>query len=246
MMAFVVKRSPFAAGLLLACGASTVLPPPDAGRPRHEASAALRACAEAGAGGNLDTAAQLALHINTLPRPVAVPCVVASLKRPLSLVATTSMLSAQPADGPSSPRLFLLSSTMAISVVPSGAGAQLIETGEWVTATRTLKGELELPATADLPANAAYTRVEQSTGRTTCALCHRDESPDDMRAGVYASAAYRPNPGEELSAAAVAKLHGDCVTSEEASGRCDLLHALFDFGEVQQGAFRRQVALFIE
>jgi len=247
MMRPAVKHLPFAVlSLLLGCGPSPSTPGPDGGPGKHEASAALRACAEAGGGAAIDSAGQLVELLNALPRPVSVPCVVASLRRPLSLVATTSTMSAQPAGGPDSPRLFLVSPTMVISVVPSGVGAPLIETGEWVTSTRTIKGELELPAAGDLPLDAAYTRVAMSTGRSTCALCHRDEAPHDTRAGAYVSAAYRPNPGEELALATVAELHDGCVASGEAGPRCDMLHALFDFGAVQQGAFRRQVALFIQ
>ncbi len=231
---------------LAGCG-SGPQPSADAGTPpgRHQASEALRACRELAAT-SVSTAPELIALINALPKPVTVPCVVAALPRPLPLVATTSMMSAQPAGGPDSPRIFIMGTSLVISVVAAGSGVNLIETGEWVTATRTLKGELELPATQPLAAAAAYSRVDQSTQRTTCSLCHRDEAPWPDVAGSYASTAYRPNPGEEVALRDVTALHEQCVRTEEASARCELFHALYDFGAVQQGAFRRQVELFIQ
>ncbi|MBL8950800.1 MAG: hypothetical protein JNK82_08495 [Myxococcaceae bacterium] len=225
---------------LSACGA-TLAPAPDAG---HQASLALQAC-HAQTPATVNNAAELVQLINVLPRPVTVPCVVAALPRPLPLVATHSQTSAQPAEGSMSPRIFVMGASLVIAVVPSGAGANLLETGEWVTSTRTIKGELELPVSAPVASDALYTHVATTTQRTTCALCHRDEAPHDTRASAFVSTAYRPNPGEELTEAAVEALHDACVESGETTGRCELLHALYDFGAVRQSAFRREVELFI-
>lgn len=231
---------------LLACGPATGGPGvPDAGPTGHQASAALKACAEAATSG-LDNAAQLVERINALPHPVTAACLVASLPRPLALVATTSAMSAQPADTAKNPRIFLIGPAMVISVVPAGAGAKVIETGEWVSGTTTIKGEVEVPVADPLAPDALYRRVAQSNQTSMCALCHRNEAPHPTIAGAYVSAAYRPNPGEELKLSDVSALHDDCVASAEASDRCELLHALFDFGAVRQTAFRREVALFIE
>src|SRR5262245_57431332 len=95
---------------LAACGPGSAQP--DAG-PEHAASAALRTCAEA-ATGPVDTAAQFVERLNALPRPVSVACFVASLPRPLFLIATTSQMSAQPAGGRDSPRIFLRGNTLVI------------------------------------------------------------------------------------------------------------------------------------
>lgn len=230
---------------LLACGPAPMPGLPDAGPAQHQASAALQACAAA-ATSSIDNAAQLVERINALPHPVTAACVVASLPRPLSLVATTSAMSAQPADTAKNPRIFLIGPAMVLSVVPAGAGAKVIETGEWVSGTETTKGEVEVPVAAMLAPDALYRRVAQSNGSSMCSLCHRHEAPHPTLAGAYVSAAYRPNPGEELSLSAVAALHDGCVASAEDSERCELLHALFDFGAVRQTAFRREVALFLE
>ena len=231
--------------LLVACGPAPSPGPVDAGPTGHRASAALQACAEA-AVSPIDNAAQLVERINALPHPVSAACVVASLPRPLSLVATTSAMSAQPADTAKNPRIFLIGPAMVISVVPGGAGAKVIETGEWVSGTTTIKGEVEVPVSETLAPDALYRRVAQSNQTSMCALCHRNEAPHPSIAGAYVSVAYRPNPGEELKLTDVAALHDACVATAEASERCELLHALFDFGGVRQTAFRREVALFIE
>ena len=100
-------------------------PPPDAGQtPLHAGAQALSACAERRAL-TLPTIESVIDLTNTLPFPVSVPCLLASLPRPLPLVATNSINSAQPAEGNRSPRVFLLLEHLAISVVPEGRGAPL-------------------------------------------------------------------------------------------------------------------------
>lgn len=236
-----MARSPVVIFLVVTACAPAPEPEPEG----HHADAALTACSKLTTP-LLANAGELIAQVNRLPMPVTVPCVLASLKRPLRLVATTSLTSAQPADGPQSPRLFLIGPSMSLSVVASGDGAKLIELGEWVTAKRTVKGELVFPVSAPLDATAAYTHIEQSNGTTTCSLCHRAEGPEENRPGVYASTAFRPEPGHEVSAARVAALHDACVASNEQSERCTFFHALYDFGAVQQGAFSDSVELFIQ
>lgn len=231
--------------ILAACGPLPDGAKPDAGPGTHQASAALKACAAA-ASGSIDSAASLVERLNALPRPVNAPCLVATLPRPLSIVATTSQLSAQPAGGPDSPRIFILGPAIVLSVVPSGVGADLLETGEWVTGTRTIKGELELPVTEDLAPDAPYRRVAQSNQSSTCGLCHRQESAHADIPGAWESVAYRPNPGEEVALSRLTALHDTCVKDHDEAGRCELLHALFDFGAVRQSMFRREVPLFLE
>jgi hypothetical protein len=210
----------------------------------HQASVALRGCAEA-ASGPVETIVQVITRLNALPRPVSVPCFVATLGRPLELVATTSVVSAQPAGGPDSPRIFALGSGLALSVVPAGAGVQLIELGEWQTTTRTLKGELELPVSSELAADAAFMRIEQSNQTTRCGICHGAEAPHPTIADAYVSTAFRPEPGSEVKVTELVTMHQACVDSGDTGERCELFHALFDFGWVQQGAFSRDVQLFI-
>jgi len=212
----------------------------DAGE--HQASAALRACATKPAA--VSTIAAVTARVNALPAHASVGCLVASLARPIELVATTSTFSAQPAGGATSPRVFIFVPGLILSVVGDGAGAKLLELGEYVTPTRTLKGELELPASAALASDAALTRVEQTNGTSSCGVCHRNEQPHPTLAHAYVSVAFRPNPGTEVKLPSLIAEHQRCVDTAEVSERCELSHALFDFGAVRQGAFPPQLELF--
>ena len=53
------------------------------------------------------TIAEVVTLLNALPKPLNLPCFVASLARPLSLHAVNSPFSAQPAQGRRSPRIFI-------------------------------------------------------------------------------------------------------------------------------------------
>ena len=214
---------------------------PDAGHPGRDA---LAPCA-ALQGTAVGSVAQMVARINALPHPVSGPCLLASLPRPLSIVATTSVNSAQPAVSAQSPRLFVLGAGLVSSFVPEGPSAQLLELGEWVTATRTLKGELELPVVGPVAASLPLTRIETGTSATTCGQCHRAEAALAIGDAGYVSTAYRPNPGTEVKLPALAAEHQGCVDRREVTERCDYFHALFDFGPANQGAFATAVELFL-
>lgn len=208
----------------------------------HQADATLRACAAAG--GAVTSIATAVTRLNALPTPVDAPCFVASLPRPISVVSTTGVTSAQPAVGKENPRVFLLLPGVAVSVVAAGDGAKLLEFGEWVTPTRTLKGELELPVTAPLAAEAPFERVLFGSPATSCGLCHREEAPHDPVPGGYVSVAFKPQPGSFVTLSALTAQHDACVAADDETGRCQLFHALFDFGEVKDGAFAAEVTTF--
>ncbi len=217
---------------------------PDAGStPAHEAPLSLARC-----GGEqreptsiTDTIAK----INALA-PADGPCVVASLPRPLKVVATMGNLSAQPADGAKSPRLFFLLPKLVVSAVPSGAGSEVLEFGEWVGEVRTIKGELALPVNEATSTDAAFTRVLDSMAEgTACRSCHRDEMRHDTLPNAFVSMAFRPEPGQVVTVAELQKLHETCTAENDSSPRCEMFHALFDFGEVQQGAFATKVETFL-
>ena len=58
----------------------------------------------------------------------------------------------------------------------------------------------------------------------------------------YVSSALRPKT--ELRLEALAAEHQACVERNDASARCAMFHALFDFGTLEQGAFSAEVAFF--
>jgi len=232
-----VKR--LAVLLLVVCGCA----PP---APRHEASEALKACAALR--GPAESVADVVTRLNALPRPVSVPCLVAALPRPVDVVASTSLTSAQPADSAQSPRIFFLTRGLVLSVVPAGVGLHLVELGQWTSSTVTLKAEIELPLTAPLAGDAPITRIKPvgAGSSTQCGLCHRGEAPHPTIDGGWVSIAYQPGKGTEVKLDALAKEHQGCVDRAEASERCDLFHALFDVGELGQGAFAAEVERFTQ
>lgn len=210
---------------------------------RHAAPAALRECASFDAGA-VTSIAQVVERMNRLPHPVSGPCFVASLPRPLFVVATAETNSAQPPQGPRDPRIFLMLPGVVAAVVPSGTSARLLELGEWVTATTTLKGELALPATGALEASEPFERLEEKKAGdvTACGLCHANETPHPTVPHGYVSPAFRPKT--ELTLEALTAEHEACIARDDPSARCFMFHALFDFGPVQQGAFAPEVARF--
>lgn len=191
------------------------------------------------------TISQMVERINALPRPVSVACVIAGLPRPLSVVASTSVFSAQPAEGRRSPRIFILNDALILSVVPEGTGAKLLEFGQVVTAGRTLKGELPFPVTGALAPTAPFTQVLMGTSQSNCGLCHRAESPHPTIADSFVSAAFKPDPGNLVPLSELRAEQRSCDPQTERP-RCELLTALLAFGTVVDGKFPSQFELFIQ
>lgn len=210
----------------------------------HVAGEALRACAAHA--GDLDGIAGAVERLNALPAPVDAACLVASLPRPLEVVATVGTNSAQPAAGADSPRIFALLPGLVLGVVPDGDGADLLEFGEWVTPTRTLKGELAVPVQPPLDADAPFAHVRLGSPATTCGMCHTVEEAHPTLPGAWVSDALRPTVGSEVTADGLRVLHDDCVDRGDEGRRCTLLHALFDFGEVVDGAFDPAIGTFTD
>ena len=228
--------------LFAACSGTQPPGPSDGG---SHASAELKACAAIQEPARVTTIAAAVSRLNALPRPVSVACFVAGLPRPLELVASTSMFSAQPAEGSQNPRIFLMLPGLVISVAPTGDGARLLEFSQWITPTRTLKGELKLPLEAEVSGDAPYTQTHSNFGVTTCGLCHRREEAHPTIDGGFVSDAYRPEVYSLVPLSELSALHAAC-TEDDLSERCTLFHALFDFGVVRQGAFSSAVELFIQ
>ncbi|MEZ4257179.1 MAG: hypothetical protein R3A78_15935 [Polyangiales bacterium] len=204
---------------------------------------ALRSCGESRAE-RMESIADAVLHLNELPASADVNCFVASWPRPLRLVATSAVTSAQPADGPTNPRVFALYDGLALSVVPTGVGSTLVEFGEWVSDTRTRKGELELPMLRPIADRAPYDYVLYEGGGTRCGLCHGAEMPDPDIEGAFQSIAFRPVPEYDVELALLEQEHDTCIETEDESERCAMFHALFDFGPVEATSFADDVRFF--
>ncbi len=200
------------------------------------ADADTRRCkAPAGVSASPGTVDQMVALINALPRPVTIPCVLESLARPLDVQAAVSSFSAQPSYGVRSPRFFIQIGALVITAVPQGVGKDLLEFGEFVDATRTLKGEIEFPVEEALDRAAPYTRVlVKQGGSSTCRGCHRDERESEAItwAPAFVSAALRPEPRARLALEAVAAERAICDHAKEPE-RCEFFDALFGHGEVR-------------
>ncbi|UJR81524.1 hypothetical protein [Sandaracinus amylolyticus] len=232
-------RSSFAAAtLVVLVGCATPAGPRshDAStRPVDAADAAMperRCVAPAGVSGSPRTIADVVALIDALPPPVTIPCVLESLDRPLYVEATSSRLSAQPAVGERSPRIFLFFGDLVISVVPEGLGAPLLEMSEFVDTTRSRKAELAFPVSLPLSEAAPYERLG-STG-TLCGGCHGREVRDEIIAGAFVSLALRPHD-EHL--VAIDRVRSEWLACRAEDERCAMLDALFGRGAVVHQGF---------
>lgn len=171
-------------------------------------------------------------HLNTLPKPLSLACVLTSLPRPLPLHATRSILSAQPAVGQRSPRIFVLYDKLILSVALDGMGQHLLEFGELRPDAHTLKAELEFPVENELTHAAPFERVMFQEGQTSCAFCHASETRDpsiDFTA-AFVSVAYRPTDRQaHVTVAELAAQLDQCDPGAEPE-RCAMLRALFARG----------------
>ena len=165
---------------------------------------------------------------------VTLPCFLASLDRPLSVEATSDIFSAQPAVGLRSPRIFLRSGDLILTVVPEGPGRPLLELGERTSDGLTIKAEIVFPVDGPLPADAAYERVrfEDAPG-TPCGGCHGREV--EVGEGIYASLPLRPASDRLVPLPSVRNEATACLDVE--TDRCALLRALFGHGEVVHAPF---------
>lgn len=179
------------------------------------------------------TIEEVLARIDVLAEPT-IDCLIRSLPRPLALVASRSGTSLQPAVDANTPRIFVMLDGLSISVVGAGDGANAVEFGQWVTPTRTLKGEIRFPVTRPLAPDEPYrTVINPSFSVSTCGFCHDDEQTHGTVPGAFVSDALAPAAWAELKLDELRAIRARC--SDEPY--CSILRALFDHGEVKQGAF---------
>jgi hypothetical protein len=200
----------------------------------------LLACAALG-GAAPSRIADVVARINQLPAPASLPCLIASLPRPLSLVASTSVASLQPASGPDNPRIFILYPGLTLSVVPAGEGAHRLELGQWDLPERSLKAELRYPLALPVDELAPYQGLmNQSQTSSDCGFCHGGETRHETIPNAFVSQALSVFRYYELPLEEVRALRPACAVRTDAGAEppgCLLLHAVFDHGEVRQGRF---------
>lgn len=174
--------------------------------------------------------------INQLPRPLSLDCVLERLERPLALAATTSVISLQPAAGERSPRLFLFSGDLIMSVAVDGHGVDLLEFGELVGPTTSIKAEIKFPLAGPLALQDPFARIYDRSGGTNCAICHRGETASPNYPLAFASDALRFTDSEAVPLADLRGEHERCDPMAEPD-RCARLAAVFDHGPVEHAAF---------
>lgn len=223
--------APLALVLLLAgCGGSSS--EPDGGTPASgcRAPSGVNAAPQ-----SIDETVTL---INALPKPLTLSCFLESLDRPLRISASESTFSAQPANGTRSPRVFLFSGPLVVSVVPEGPGLPLLELSELGPNARSVKAEIHFPVEGPLAPEAPFARVVQNGSGTSCGTCHGQEQPERTLNGttVYSSRALQPAPQELVP---VESVRGEAQKCDEAAEpeRCVLLKAIFSHGAVEHQPF---------
>jgi hypothetical protein len=168
---------------------------------------------------------------------VDLPCFVASLSRPLGAAASSNFISAQPAKGARSPRMFLWSGNLVLSVAPEGLGDKLLELGFQTSPTRSIKAEIEFPVTKTLSLAAPYERTPAEP-QTRCAACHPGEKPAESVtwATAFESDVLRIDDDDLVAVESIAQESKKCNAAVEPR-RCALLGAIFDQGGVHAQAF---------
>ena len=196
----------------------------------------------AGVSGAPTSVGEMVTLVNALPRPLTLVCLLESLQRPLHVSAVLSRISLQPATGTRSPRLFLSSGKLVSSISIEGKGSELMEFGEFVDETRTIKAEIAFPVMGTVEPADPYRRISDARG-TSCRFCHAFEEPALELvpfAPAYISSALRPSWPSLMELSDVRKEHQECDPSAEPQ-RCALLRALFEHGEVRSWTFPESV-----
>jgi hypothetical protein len=192
------------------------------------------------------TVLEVAQRVNQLPHPVTLPCFVESLARPLELNATESLISAQPAVGRRSPRLFIFVDPLIMSISFDGVGSHLLELGELREgATRALRAEIAFPVEGEMSREAPFERIVFLERLTTCGGCHADERPalDVTFTQAFDNRALRPLERERVSLESLVRELGRCDPAREPD-RCALLEAVFGAGTVVDREFPTTMATF--
>ncbi|MBZ5715918.1 hypothetical protein [Nannocystis pusilla] len=182
------------------------------------------------------TIAEALAFINELPRPLTLDCFLERLERPLAIAATRSMISLQPAVGDHSPRLFLFMGELVLSVAVDGHGFDLLEFGEHVAPTRSIKAEIAFPLDDLLGPEAPFARIFDGVDGTNCGVCHAEEVSEPRYPQAFVSDALRFPDWEEVAFAAVREAYEGCDAAAEPE-RCARLTALFGHGPVEAAAF---------
>ncbi len=199
---------------------------------------------------NIDETLEL---INALPKPVSVACVMQALNRPIYVSATNSTRSAQPAQGSTSPRVFIVRGNLVLAfVLGNNDASYLIEFAELDSSyANSVKGELKFPVSNTLNYSAPYDRIllpSTSFGgvKTTCGSCHGTDYLADVGSDsiAYSSKAFKPRSETLIELSELFKEYQICGMNNSNDHRCELYSALFDQGDIHNYSFPAQMNTF--
>lgn len=183
--------------------------------------------------------------INALPKPLSIPCLVESLNRPLKVSLTLSKLSAQPAVGTDTPRIFIFIDNLIISVAPAGKGAKLLELSELYSDDNSLKAELEFPLHENISRTAGFDRIDIG-GRSSCNGCHNDESQDTSITGTNAYTSVAIKPETFMSLSDFRSENYKCELAKTLTYRCQMIMSIFKLDNVETEEFRAGTPRWID
>lgn len=183
--------------------------------------------------------------INALPKPLSLPCFIESLSRPLKVSLTLSKLSAQPAVGNDTPRIFLFIDNLILSVAPDGKGKDLLELSQLYTDSKSLKAELEFPILENISDTAGFDRIDIG-GRSSCNGCHSAETIDTSitDANAYTSVAIKPET--YMSLTDFQQENYKCELATSLDYRCQMIMSLFKFNQLDSEIFRAGTPRWID
>jgi len=181
--------------------------------------------------------------INAMPRPVTLACFLESLPRPILINGTRNSISAQPAIGARSPRIFIniYQTKLLLSVVPDQdldpkltpeEERHPLELSVLTSDKRSVKGELYFPIIEKLEYGTPYDHIRFSGG-TVCSSCHDQETSVGFFGEVeyFESQALRPYAEAAVSISAMVDEKTACVPEDEPF-RCSIFSSILDYGSV--------------
>ena len=171
--------------------------------------------------------------ISQLPKPLELECFLKNLKRPLSINATSSKMSVQPAVSAQDPRIFIFKGNLVMSFVTAGEGSLILEFSEWKSDVRSIKGEIEIPVVSNFKPVDAFTRTI-TDNRTTCSGCHTGEQTESIYNGIqmYSSRTLKPTTSTKVTLPELQAQYYLCQSQSSKGRRCAIYSALFSKGQV--------------
>lgn len=190
--------------------------------------------------------------INALPKPLELPCFIASLPRPFYVNMTQSLFSAQPSDGAGNPRIFIFYERLIMSVVPQEnfAGVEpeqqhnLLEISFNTKGVISIKAEIAFPVYEPLSYGDAYSRAITHYATSSCGVCHANEEQvgEFDTVPVYQSKMLRPYDDAEVT---ITRLKDEALVCDPAvsAHRCNMLNALVGNGDIVWQDFARDIPI---